>query len=183
MTKESRLSRKPASCMRLLLCLMFAISSFAIKSQTVTGTISNKEGDKLFGVTVNIKGTNTGTTTDAEGKFSINASSKSVLVFSSVGYTTQEIAVSGRSSIAVSMVRDLRSLDEVVVTALGIKKQARSLGYSTTNVKHNCDGIAAEARRGRRIVIPWAPESLWVSRVLFPYKLLLRVLYRCSKTV
>ena len=135
MTKELRLLRKPASCMRLLLCLMFAFSSFVLKAQTVSGTISNKEGDKLSGVTINIKGTNSGTTTDAEGKFSINASSKSVLVISSVGYATQEIAVSGRTSFVVSMVRDLRNLDEVVVTALGIKKQARGLGYSTTNVK------------------------------------------------
>jgi len=135
MTKELRLLRKPASCMRLLLCLMFAFSSFVLKAQTVSGTISNKEGDKLSGVTIKIKGTNNGTTTDAEGKFSINASSKSVLVISSVGYATQEIAVSGRSSLVVSMVRDLRNLDEVVVTALGIKKQARGLGYSTTNVK------------------------------------------------
>ncbi|MEP6725007.1 MAG: SusC/RagA family TonB-linked outer membrane protein [Bacteroidota bacterium] len=135
MTKELRLTRKPASCIRLLLCLMFAISSFSINAQTVTGTVSNKEGDKLSGVTVNVKGTNQGTTTDADGKFSINAAAKSVLVVSSVGYAPQEIAVSGRTAFNISMVRDLRNLDEVVVTALGIKKQARGLGYSTTNVK------------------------------------------------
>jgi len=135
MTKELRLPRKPASCMRLLLCLMFAISSFTVNAQTITGTITNKEGDKLFGVTINVKGTNNGTTTDSEGKFSINAAAKSVLVISSVGYAAQEIAVSGRTAFAILMVRDLRNLDEVVVTALGIKKQARGLGYSTTNVK------------------------------------------------
>jgi TonB-linked SusC/RagA family outer membrane protein len=135
MTKELRLPRKPSSCMRLLLCLMFAISSFSINAQTVTGTVSNTDGDKLSGVSVNVKGTKKGTTTDADGKFSINASAKSVLAISSVGYASQEIAVSGRTAIEVSMVRDLRNLDEVVVTALGINKQARGLGYSTTNVK------------------------------------------------
>ena len=123
MTKELRLLRKPASCMRLLLCLMFAFSSFVLKAQTVSGTISNKEGDKLSGVTINIKGTNKGTTTDAEGKFSINASSNSVLVISSVGYTTQEIALSGRSALAVSLMRDLRNLDEVVVQPWALKNR------------------------------------------------------------
>ncbi|MEO5639304.1 MAG: carboxypeptidase-like regulatory domain-containing protein, partial [Chitinophagaceae bacterium] len=134
MTKELRLTRKPASCIRLLLCLMFAISSFSINAQTVTGTVSNKEGDKLSGVTVNVKGTNQGTTTDADGKFSINAAAKSVLVVSSVGYAPQEIAVSGRTAFNISMVRDLRNLDEVVVTALGIKKESKRLGYSATTV-------------------------------------------------
>ena len=135
MTKELRLPRKPASCMRLLLCLMFAISSFSINAQTVTGTVSNTDGDPLSGVSVNVKGTKNGTTTDTEGKFSINTSAKSVLTISSIGYTPQDIAVGGRTSFAISLTRDLRNLDEVVVTALGIKKQARGLGYSTTNVK------------------------------------------------
>ncbi|HTL08030.1 MAG TPA: SusC/RagA family TonB-linked outer membrane protein [Chitinophagaceae bacterium] len=135
MTKEPRLTRKPASCMHLLLCLLFAISSFTLHAQTVTGTVANKEGDKLSNVTVNVKGTNNGTTTDADGKFSINTSGKSTLVISSVGYATQEIALAGRTALSISMERDLRNLDEVVVTALGIKKQARGLGYSTTNVK------------------------------------------------
>jgi len=136
MTKELRLPRKPVYCMHLLLlCVTFAISSFSANAQTVTGTISNKEGDKLSGVTINVKGTTIGTTTDAEGKFSINVSAKAVLTISSVGYAAQDIAVSGRTAIAITMVRDLRNLDEVVVTALGIKKQARGLGYSTTNVK------------------------------------------------
>jgi hypothetical protein len=135
MTKELRLTPKPVFCMRLLLCLMFAISSFAIYAQTVTGTVSNTEGDRLSGVTINVKGTTIGTTTDAEGKFSINVSAKAVLTISSVGYAAQDIAVSGRTAFTITMVRDLRNLDEVVVTALVIKKQARGLGYSTTNVK------------------------------------------------
>ncbi len=134
MTKELRLPRKPVSLMRLLLCLSLAISSFTSNAQTITGTVSNKDGDLLSGVTVKVKGTNAGTATDTEGKFSINASSKSVLVFSSVGYAPQELVVSGRTSFAISMVRDSRNLDEVVVTALGIRKEAKKLGYSATVV-------------------------------------------------
>ncbi|MEP7278484.1 MAG: SusC/RagA family TonB-linked outer membrane protein [Bacteroidota bacterium] len=134
MTKELRFRRKPASCMRLFLCLLFAMSFFSMDAQTVTGTVSSTEGDRLSGVSVNVKGSNQGTTTDGEGKFSINVSAKTVLVFSSVGYTAQELAVSGRTVIDISLVRDLRNLDEVVVTALGIRKQTKRLGYSATSI-------------------------------------------------
>ncbi len=135
MTKELRLLRKPASGIRLLLILTFALLSSSIYAQTVTGTVASQEGDKLANVTVNVKGTQNGTTTDAEGKFSINTNGKTVLVFSSVGYASQEVAIGGRNAITVALAKDLRNLDEVVVTALGIKKQSRGLGYSVTNVK------------------------------------------------
>ena len=135
MTKELRLPRKPASCIRLLLCMMFAVFALSTNAQTVTGTVTNKEGDKLSGVSVMPKGSTKGTTTDADGKFTVNTGGKTALVFSSVGFVAQEIPLSGRAVIEVSLVKDLRNLDEVVVTALGIKKQARGLGYSTTNVK------------------------------------------------
>ncbi|MEO6314030.1 MAG: SusC/RagA family TonB-linked outer membrane protein [Chitinophagaceae bacterium] len=135
MTKELRLPRKPAFCMRTLLFFTFALFSFSIHAQTVAGTVSNKEGDKMPNVTVTVKGTTIGTSTNADGTFSINVSGKAALLFSSVGYAAQEIPVGGRPLIEVVMVRDLRNLDEVVVTALGIKKQARGLGYSVANVK------------------------------------------------
>jgi len=134
MTKELRPFRTSGSCMRLLLCLMLAFSSFTIYAQTVTGTISNKEGDKLSGVTVNVKGTTKSVVTDADGRFSINATTKSVLVITTVGYAPQDIIVSGRTVIDISMIRDLRNLDEVVVTALGIKKESKRLGYSATTI-------------------------------------------------
>jgi TonB-linked SusC/RagA family outer membrane protein len=135
MTKELRLPRKPAFCVRLLLCMMFACSAFSIQAQTVTGTVTSSEGDKLSGVSVTPKGSSKGTTTDADGKFTINTGGKTALVFSSIGFVSQDIPLSGRAVIDVSLVKDQRNLDEVVVTALGIKKQARGLGYSTTNVK------------------------------------------------
>jgi TonB-linked SusC/RagA family outer membrane protein len=134
MIKVLRPFRKPAPCVRLLLFLMFAISSFTINAQTVTGTVSNNDGDKLPGVTVNIKGSKQSTTTDADGKFSIAVTAKSVLVFTSVGYTPQDIIVSGKRVIDISMERDLRNLNEVVVTALGIRKESKRLGYSATTV-------------------------------------------------
>ena len=81
-----------------------------------------------------MKGTNTGTSTDADGKFSIAASGNAMLVFSSIGFTTQEIAVDGRAILTIVLVTGTQDLGEVVVTALGITKQSRRLGYSATNV-------------------------------------------------
>ena len=135
MTKELRLCCRPTVCVHFLLMLLLAISSFTTSAQTVTGSVKNKEGDALFNATVTVKGTTIGTASNADGRFTINVSGKSVLIFSSVGYATQEISVGGRSVIDVVMEKDLRNLDEVVVTALGIKKQSRGLGYSVTNVK------------------------------------------------
>lgn len=82
-----------------------------------------------------MKGAAGGTTTDADGKYSVQAASTATLVFSYVGYTRTEIAVSGRTVINVSMTVDTRNMSEVVVTALGITKEARRLGYAATNVK------------------------------------------------
>ena len=121
--------------MKLILSVL-AISFFtAVQAQTVSGTVSDENGKSLSGVSVTVKGTTGGTTTDAAGKYSVPASATATLVFSYVGYTTTEIAVSGRTVVNVSMVVDGRSLSEVVVTALGISKEARRLGYSATSVK------------------------------------------------
>ncbi len=135
MTKEPRLHSKPAFCMHLLFFLVLTISSLAVAAQTVSGTITNKEGDKLTNVTVTVKGTTIATTSNADGKFNINVSGKQTLIFTSVGYGALEVPVAGRKIIDIVLTKDLRNLDEVVVTALGIKKQARGLGYSVTNVK------------------------------------------------
>ncbi len=102
--------------------------------QTVTGSVSDDNGKKLASVTVSVKGTRTATTTDAAGNFSINAPSNAVLLFSFVDFIEQQVPVNGRSSLTVSLVAADKSLHEVVVTALGIRKEARRLGYSATSV-------------------------------------------------
>src|SRR5436190_20807079 len=116
----------------LFLCLCF---SFNANSQTVTGKVVDAEGKPITPVSVVVKGTTTGTTTNAAGQFSIQAPSNAVLVFSSVGFELQEVIVSGRATVDVILEKQTKSLDEVVVTALGIGKQSRSLCYSTTSVK------------------------------------------------
>ena len=121
--------------MKLTLSVL-AFSFFtAVQAQTVSGTVSDENGKSLQGVSVAVKGAAGGTITDAAGKYSVPASSTATLVFSYVGYTTMEIAVSGRTVINVSMTVDTRNMSEVVVTALGITKEARRLGYAATNVK------------------------------------------------
>lgn len=103
---------------------------------TVTGTIKDENGETFPGVNVVIKGTTNGTTTDADGKYSLTVDNdNATLVFSFVGYKTQEVAIAGRSIVDVILSPDVQSLDEVVVTALGIERSARTLGYSTTKVK------------------------------------------------
>ena len=120
--------------------LMLSVLAFSFftgsKAQTVTGTVSDETGKSLPGVSVSVKGTSGGTATDAAGKYVVQASSTATIVFSYVGYTTLEVAVSGRTVVNVSLSPEGRSLGEVVVTtALGITKESRRLGYATTNVK------------------------------------------------
>ena len=121
--------------MKLMLSVL-AFSFFTtVQAQTVSGTVSDENGKSLSGVSVTIKGSTGGTTTDASGKYSLPASSTATLVFSYVGHATLEVAVSCRSVVDVKMVVAAENMSEVIVTtALGINKQARSLGYSTTNV-------------------------------------------------
>ena len=103
---------------------------------SITGQIFDENGDPFLGVTVILKGTATGTTTDMEGKYSIAVpSEQSVLVFSFVGYNKQEITVGNRTVIDITLTPDVTALDEVVVTGLGIRKSSKKLGYAVTSVK------------------------------------------------
>ncbi len=104
------------------------------QNTTVTGKVTGEDNSSLPGVSVSVKGTTTGTITDADGNYSLNAPSNGTLLFSFVGYLTQEIAVANRSSISVTLMPDVRQLSEVVVTAVGIERNQKSLGYSVEKV-------------------------------------------------
>ncbi|OGS70519.1 MAG: SusC/RagA family protein [Flavobacteria bacterium RIFCSPLOWO2_12_FULL_35_11] len=116
----------------LLLALMVQIS-FA-QEKTVTGKVTDGSGP-LPGVTVLIKGTKAGTQTDFDGNYSIRANTGAVLQFSFVGMKTVDQAIGASNTINIVMQEDAQSLDEVVVTALGIKREKKSLGYATQEVK------------------------------------------------
>ena len=135
MKKELPLAHMPAMTKLLLVILLLPFFSFQSFSQTVTGKVSDADGKGIPDISVLVKGTSTGTATNASGQYSIAAASDAVLIFSSVGYTSQEVSVAGRSVVNISLVNNNRDLGEVVVTALGISKQSRGLGYAASNVK------------------------------------------------
>ncbi|GAB3019657.1 SusC/RagA family TonB-linked outer membrane protein [Spirosoma pulveris] len=104
-------------------------------AQTITGRItSGDDNQPLPGVSIVVKGTNGGTTSRADGTYSISAQPSSTLTFSFIGYATQEIAVANRTKLDVTMLAGDRTLTEVVVTALGIKKDIRQTGVSIQSV-------------------------------------------------
>ena len=105
------------------------------QNRTITGQIlSNDDDAPMPGVTVTIKGTTRGTITDAMGNYSIAAPQNSVLVYSSVGSVGQEVRIDNQSVINLKLVSDSRQLTEVVVTALGIQKEKKGLGFSQTQL-------------------------------------------------
>ncbi len=108
-----------------------------LKPQTaVTGQVTDENGEPFIGVTVIIKGTAIGTITDINGNYSIQVpDSNSILVFSFVGYYRQEVSVENQNVINVSLEPDVTSLDEVVVTGLGIRRDSKKLGYAVTSVE------------------------------------------------
>ncbi len=116
----------------LFLALVVQIS-FA-QEKTISGTVSDESGP-LPGVSVLIKGTTTGTETDFDGKYSIKAKTGDTLIFSYLGYKPSEKKVGNSSSLNVILEEDSNVLNEVVVTALGVKRQAKSLGYGVTTLK------------------------------------------------
>jgi len=108
----------------------------AIPLYPVTGKVSDENGAGLPGVTVVVKGGTIGTSTDANGNYTLQIVDKSnILIFSSIGYVTQELAVGELTVINVSLTPDIKSLNEVVVTALGIRKETRKVGYAASTVK------------------------------------------------
>ena len=118
----------------ILLQVLFL--SVAAQEIAITGNVSSGEdGLPLIGVNVVVKGTMNGTVTDREGNYSINAGGGSVLEFSSIGYESQEIAVGNRTQIDVIMQEAKFELQEVVVTALGIQKEKKALGYAVQEVE------------------------------------------------
>jgi TonB-linked SusC/RagA family outer membrane protein len=118
----------------VLLLVLVAQITFA-QERAVSGIVSDNTGMPLPGVSVLVKGTKSGTQTDFDGKYSIKASSSQVLIFSYVGMKTQEVKASS-ATVNVKMASDAEQLSEVVVTtALGIKRDKKSLGYATQEVK------------------------------------------------
>jgi len=113
------------------------LAGVSAHAQRVTGKVTSQEdGAPIPGVSVLIKGTSTGTSTDVNGDFSLDVpdAPNSTLVFSFVGYLPEEIEIGARSMVNVSLSPDIRQLNEIVITAFGIERDKKALGYSVTEV-------------------------------------------------
>src|ERR1044072_3509370 len=123
----------------LLIWLLTVISALHAypQSRTVTGKVTdNKDGSPLPGVTVQVKGTNKGVYTSPDGTYKINDIGQgNTLVFSFIGFLSQERPVGASGSVSVSLEADKKQLGEIVVTAVGIRRSEKSIGYSATTVK------------------------------------------------
>ena len=105
--------------------IMLTFSFAYALGQTVSGTVTDADdGSGIPGVNILEKGTANGTITDLDGNFSLSVSSGATLVFSYVGYLSQEIVVGSQTNISVSLVPDVTQLSEVVVTALGVERDS-----------------------------------------------------------
>lgn len=116
--------------------LLFITQQLFAQNTTITGTVKSADGETLPGVSILIKETKQTTITDGKGAFSINAPDKRTLVFSYIGFKTQEIQINKNAGpISIILQSSDNALDEVVVTALGISRQKKSLGYAVQELK------------------------------------------------
>jgi TonB-linked SusC/RagA family outer membrane protein len=133
-----------------LTCLIMLLSG-SVYAQKVTGKVTSAmDGAPMPGVSVLLKGTSTGSATDSDGTYSVSVpDGNGTLIFSFIGFLTKEVPIEGRSIVDVTLSEDATQLSEVVVTSLGITKEARKLGYSATTV----DGKVLDQARTNNVVL------------------------------
>ncbi|GAB4016296.1 SusC/RagA family TonB-linked outer membrane protein [Spirosoma koreense] len=125
--------------------IAFFISGYLWAQGIIQGTVVDAKKEPLVGINVLVKGTTRGTVTDVAGKFSVSADPTATLIFSGVGFVRQEVDLGNRSEVLVTLSEDNAVLSEVVVTALGIKREKRSLGYSIQEINGQDLSTAKEA--------------------------------------
>jgi Ca-activated chloride channel family protein len=135
----------------LLFLGSYFISDFAVSQRTITGTVTASDGSgALPGATVQIKGSQNGTSTDIEGKYSITVPEGSdILVFRFVGYTTKEITIGTQTVIDVKL-EESAALESVVVTSQGIERESKSLGYSQS-IQGKAAGVQTKGKKNIKI--------------------------------
>jgi TonB-linked SusC/RagA family outer membrane protein len=137
----------------ILTLLLAFVVQFTFAQKTIQGNVSDATGP-LPGVNIIVKGTSTGTQTDFDGNYSITANEGDVLVYSFVGYVTQEQAVGSANTMNVSLSEDVSVLEEVVVTAQGIRREKKALGYAvsevgTEDIEQRTEGDVARVLSGK----------------------------------
>ncbi len=136
----------------VLLLMLLTLSAFAQK-RVVTGSVSDSGGSPIPGVNVILKGTTSGTTTDGQGTFSIEAAETDVILFSFIGFTSKEIAVGSQTRFNVRMEEDVATLDEVVVVGYGEMRRAdltsAQTSISSKDIEHTLNTTVEQAIQGR----------------------------------
>ena len=118
----------------LTLVMMFIVTSLSAQEVSVRGSVKDASGAPVIGATVKVAGAKTGVITNMDGEYLINCPSNTDLEFNYIGYKSQKVAVNGKNIIDVVLQEESTHLNEVVVTALGIKKDARKVGYAVSSV-------------------------------------------------
>ena len=119
----------------LSLILFVGLGTLTAQTKAISGKVVDNIGDPIPGVSIVVKGTSVGTVSRPDGSYMLNVPEDAeILVFTFVGMTTQEIAIDNRTSIDVMLMQSTIDVDEVVVTALGIKRSEKALGYATQKV-------------------------------------------------
>jgi TonB-linked SusC/RagA family outer membrane protein len=115
----------------LLLLVLLALATLSLKANpakqaiTVSGTVTSTSNEALPGVNIVIKGTSIGTSTDVDGKYSLEVPNEDdILIFSSIGFVTEEVSINGQSVIDIILTSDIRSLDELVIVGYGVQKRS-----------------------------------------------------------
>ena len=131
-----KINIKKSSMVRVSLILLTLHLFYfkAVSQNMVTGKVTDHQGEGIPGVTVMLESSNTGVVTDIDGNYSIDAPKDGRLIFSYVGYEKEVVEIQGRSVVEVVMKIDLEQLDEVIVTAFGIEKERKSLGFAQTSL-------------------------------------------------
>ena len=140
--------RTNLSALLSLLMAIVTIISYA-QEQTISGTVTDSGGYPLPGVNVIIRGSQSGTQTDFDGNYMISAKPNEILVYSFIGFETKEVTISSQTIINIQLEESTSQLEEVVVTAQGIKKEKKALGYAVAEVKSEQLEQKAEGDIGR----------------------------------
>ncbi|WP_103070258.1 SusC/RagA family TonB-linked outer membrane protein [Aquimarina sediminis] len=120
---------------KILILLTVLVTQLSVAQESsITGTVTDNNGTPLPGVNIIVKGSNSGTQSDFDGKYSLQASQGSILIFSYLGFAEKEATIGLEKTINIQLEEAASQLDEIVVTALGISRDKKSLGYSTQEV-------------------------------------------------
>ena len=133
MKRKANFFRSHARTCLTALCLSFAMTMTA-QNQTVKGTVTDQNGEPVVGATVKVKGAKSGTVTNLNGEYTLSVPANSSLEISYVGYKSQEVKVGSGANYNIILDDSSTALDEVVVTAMGIKKDEKALGYAVASI-------------------------------------------------